>query len=275
LNQVFHITTVGNAPDAAKQALLIRVGKRHFGFAISNTETNELVQLTWYVADENGHFELDEMYSKHDEFRTHFNKVVICFDHPCSLLIPLENYSGQDLEKFLNAVYGTNGKQVIMTEKIPGWQLQNVYAIPVDVEAWLKRHFANGEYLHNYSVGIQQIGNTGGEERLQVDFRSNDFSAVVSKGGRLMLAQTVSYATPGDVLYYLVKVCQEFSFNRDGVNLVISGLVEKNSSLFRELDQYFLQIRFREPSWRIQAEGEQTYPSHFFTSLNDLALCVS
>jgi hypothetical protein len=49
--------------------------------------------------------------------------------------------------------------------------------------------------------------------------------------------------------------------------------VAKESNLYRELDHYFLALSFREPDWSIP--GEQDYPPHFFTSLNDLSLCAS
>jgi hypothetical protein len=42
--------------------------------------------------------------------------------------------------------------------------------------------------------------------------------------------------------------------------------------LFNALYQYFTHISFRLPNWDFPS-GQ--HPSHFFTSLNDLALCGS
>jgi hypothetical protein len=89
------------------------------------------------------------------------------------------------------------------------------------------------------------------------------------------MAQTFSYITPADVIYYLVKICHEFGFTQQAIRLAVSGLIEKESALYKELVHYFLNIRFREPSWQAPVEGEAQYPAHFFTSLNDLALCES
>jgi hypothetical protein len=274
LNQVFHIST-GKSYSPKEGSLSIRVGERHFGFSISFNDPEELIQLTWYVGKDNERLELDEVYSRHPELKNEFKNTAIGFDHPYSLLVPLINFEDRDPEIFLRTMYGSNGEFVVNREDVPGWQLQNVYAIPADINEWTRRHFPAGLFLHNYSVGIRQIGKTGGEESLLIDFRSSDFSLVASKGGRLLLAQTVAYSNPADVIYYLVKVCKEFGFSRETANLIISGLVEKNSNLYRELEHYFLSIRFRQPSWQVEADTEQTYPAHFFTSLNDLTLCAS
>jgi hypothetical protein len=97
----------------------------------------------------------------------------------------------------------------------------------------------------------------------------------VVKEGKLHIAQTLYYSSPEDILYYLLKTCNQFSLSRDGIQLFISGLIEKESQLFRELYLNFLNITFREPTWKIPAYGEKEYPTHFFTALNDLARCES
>jgi hypothetical protein len=274
LNQVFNIAATGNE-DTARQVLSIRIGEHHFGFSISNHDTTELLQLTWYTADENGHLDPDDVYTKHPELRNSFQAIMIGYDHPRSLLVPPGSYAETDPRLLLETMYGVNGRHTILKENISGWQLQNVYAVPKDLQDWLTRHFPTARCRHNYSIGIKQINAVDLEGSILVDFRGNDFSLVVSKASRLLLVQTFSYANPADVIYYLIKICQELSFKQETVQLVLSGLVEKKSNLYRELDQYFLNIRFREPAWQIHSAGEQDYPAHFFTSLNDLALCAS
>ena len=88
----------------------------------------------------------------------------------------------------------------------------------------------------------------------------------------LLLSQYYPYSTPGDVVYYLLKICHQFSLPQQEVQLQLSGLIEKQSALYKELYQYFIKIDFRDASWNIP---DSEYPNHFFTSLNDLAQCVS
>jgi len=108
-------------------------------------------------------------------------------------------------------------------------------------------------------------------ESLVVDFRTNDFTVLASKGSLLLLTQTFAYSTPEDVLYYLLNTCRQFNLSQQELQLQLSGLIDKRSSLYNELYQYFIHIDFREAGWNLKNE----YPAHFFTSLNDLATCAS
>lgn len=274
MKQIFTISP-GKEHNAAQQILSLRLGEQHFGFAISNPATNELLQLTWYSADETGSQELHEVYMKHPELRQSFYKTMIGYDHPQSVLVPLQVYDQAGSRLLLETMYGVNGKHSVVTESIPGWQLQNVYAIPGETQDWITGHFPAGHYWHNYSIGIRQIQATDQEGTILVDFRNHNFTVIACRENKLLLAQTFSYASSADVLYHLLKVCTGFSLTQETVTLVISGLVEKESNLYRSLLQYFLHIRFREPAWEAPAEAGQDIPAHFFTSLNDLAACAS
>ena len=51
-----------------------------------------------------------------------------------------------------------------------------------------------------------------------------------------------------------------------------AGGVSKKVRLYKDLYQYFIHITFRSSNWET---AEDEYPGHFFTSLNDLAICAS
>ena len=87
----------------------------------------------------------------------------------------------------------------------------------------------------------------------------------------MLLAQTFQYKTPSDVVYYLIKACSQNSLSRKDVKVQLTGLIEKESFLYKELNQYFLNLEFRKAAWN----SENEFPAHYFTSLNDLAKCVS
>lgn len=267
--------TISPAPgqDVTQQVLSLRVGERHIGFSISSHPGNELLQLAWYTAEQIGEPELDELYTQHPELHHSFYSTLVSYEHPQSVLMPVNVFPDADAPVLLQTMYGVNGNHAIITEKVNDWSLQNSYAVPRNIQEWISRHFPAGHYRHTYSIGLRQMRDAGGEGTLFVDFRTQDFTVIAIKEGKLLLAQTICYAASADVIYYLVKACTEFSFNRETVALEVSGLVEKESNLYRTLTQYFLQARFREPTWNMQA-GEASYPAHFFTSFNDLAVCA-
>ncbi len=274
MKQVYHIISEKKG-EPAQQVLSIRIGERHFGFAVSSSNAGELYKLTWYTDTEMDEVALKDIYWKHPELRLSYQHTFICYDYPQSIMVPLAQYKQDDAKLMLQTMFGISGKDAIVTEPVQGWQMNNVYAVPKDVYDWTYQQFPTSNYWHTYTIGIKNIVATDFEGSLAADFRTDDFSLVVTRGNKLLLTQTFPYSTPADFIYYLLDTCRQFSFSQDTVRVYLSGLIDKESALYKELYQYFLHVNFRISEWKIPSGDEQSYPAHFFTSLNDLAKCVS
>lgn len=232
-----------------------------------------MYSLAYYTAAEINSNILSDIFSAHAELSNSFYEVQIGYDHPKSVLVPFQYYNIDNAKELLNMLFGKNSEETIISEPVNEWQLYNVYALPKDVQDWVSRRFYAGKYHHNYTVRIKMPA--GPPDRLLVDMHTDEFSFIVVKANKLLLAQTYTYSTPEDILYCLLNSCEQFRLSQQETELCISGLIEKESQLYRELHHYFLQIGFREPTWNIPGIGEHEYPAHFFTMLNDLARCVS
>lgn len=274
MKQVYNIVSTRNGePD--QQVLSIRIGERHFGFSISSASANELYRLSWYTDLEMGQTALDDIYWKHPELRGSYPHVFICYDYPQSVMIPLHQFRQDDAKLMLQTMFGISGRDAVVDEPVSGWQMYNAYAIPREVYEWVMEHYPSSSYWHTYTIGIRNAVITDFEGSLAADFRADDFSLVITRGSKLLLTQTFPYSTPADFIYYLLDACRQFSFSQETVRIYLSGLIDRESTLYKELYQYFLHIKFRESEWKVPGLDEPRYPTHFFTSLNDLAKCVS
>ena len=271
MKQHFYINT-GKADEALKKVLSMRIGERHCSFAVSDKIGNLLFSLAYYTADEMNSDLLSEIFSKHNELHSSFYEVQVSYDHPGSVLVPMEYYHGGNEKKLLTTMHGNTVQSAIISEAISKWQIYNIYAVPDDVHEWLSRIFPAYKYRHNYTLNMLMM-QASDTDRILIDFDTDEFSFLVTRQDKLLLAQTLTYTTPEDILYFLLKTCNQFSLSREEVELFISGLIVKESQLYRELYQYFLNTRFRESVWDMPDANE--YPSHFFTSLNDLSRCAS
>ena len=272
MKQVYRIESEKSI-ESSQQILSIRIGERHFGFATTSGDAGELFKLTWYTGTEIDEAALKEFHDKHAELQHPYRHIFICYDHPQSVLVPLNHYKQDDAKLLLQSMFGISKKDAVVTEPVPGWQMHNIYAVPKEVYDWAYQHFPSSNHWHTYSVGIRNSVVTDFEGSLAADFRTDDFSLVVTRGVKVLLTQTFPYSSPADVVYYLLDTCRQFSFQQETVRLSLAGLIAKDSALYKELYQYFLHIRFRKPEWRIHALEKHDYPEHFFTSLNDLARC--
>ncbi|MEO6638497.1 MAG: DUF3822 family protein, partial [Ginsengibacter sp.] len=86
------------------------------------------------------------------------------------------------------------------------------------------------------------------------------------KDGKLLLVNSFNYKTAEDVSYTLLNICSQFQM--DNLTIEASGLIEKNSALYKEIYKYFEQVSFADmPEGISFTDDVLTYPPHFFYHL--------
>jgi hypothetical protein len=273
MNMLKELFRVGSAiePEAAEQILVVRLGEKHCCFAITDKSGDLLLKLGYYATDPGRGNPLPALWELHPELNNAFYRSSLCYDYTQSTLVEQSMYRKEESRSLLDALYGLSGTESIIVEQVQGWQIYNLYAIPADVQDWVNRKFSHAKYWHQYTVAIRNCRATDPGGHLLVDFRADEFSVVAAAENKLLLMQTYFYSTPEDVLYYLLKICHETGLSQQEARVSVSGLIDKNSALYKELYQYFIYLTFREAGWK---NDEQDYPAHFFTSLNDQVRCV-
>jgi len=271
VNKLFQLDT-GIEGDISQQVLSIRIGEKHCCFAITDKSGDILHKLVYYSAKHTDEEALRDLFLSHEELNGTFIHVFVCYDHPQSLLVPISHFRYEDAGSLLRCMYGILPGTIIVSESITDWQLHNIYGVPGEMHNLINRKFSRASYWHQYSLEMENLKTSGPGGCLQVDIRKDDFSLLAGRSGNLLIAQTFKYSTPEDILYFLLKTCNQFDLSQQQTELVLSGLVDQQSALYKELYLYFIHIQFREAGWTIR---DSEYPAHFFTSLNDLARCAS
>jgi len=268
MKKLFQIS-IDNA-EMIQPVLSIAVGSKNFSFAISNAQANQLYHLACFSADDMTPDIIAEILSQHPEASSSFYKVAVCYHYSQHVLVPQEFYSTENFSDVWKEVHGVSSSKNIISEPVAEWQLNSVYAIPQDIQQFLSRRYPAASFKHFATLGLKLKPEDEVRGVFQVNFAVDEFEVIAFKQGKLLLAEQFEYSTPPDVIYHLLNICEQYSLSQYEVQLKISGLVDKNSALYKELYQYFLNIDFREASWT-----HQDYPLHFFTQLNDIARCVS
>ncbi|MEJ0079851.1 MAG: DUF3822 family protein [Puia sp.] len=106
-------------------------------------------------------------------------------------------------------------------------------------------------------------------------FYPDKMVVMVCKAGQLQLIQHFDYTDSKEVLYNLLNICHQLNLNREELVLEISGMIEKKSVLYEDLELYFLQIRFDSMEDSIKMTDElMQFPHHFFASILKMTICV-
>jgi hypothetical protein len=191
--------------------------------------------------------------------------------NPYFTLLPLNHsQNGQSIFQSLNPLPVSS---TILEDNIHEWQIKNVYTLPAIIADQIIQVFPEANFIHFFTSALKVYNGFVADQQIAVNFVPGQFQIVVKKNGQLVLAQMYEYQTPLDVVYYLLKIVEELSLPKDEIYLILSGLIEEDSDLYRELHQYFRNIHFMNaPS---NAIPDTDYPGHFFTSISNLAICVS
>lgn len=257
-----------------EKILSLRIGAKHVGFSLSGPGDDALALIAFYSTEEINPGSLDELMNLHPLLEDKYRQVFVGFDYPEATLVPSSLTQPGSAPVILNAIYGVNGQSTILQDTVRAWQLQIMYAIPTGVHQWVAKKFPDSQYWHHYSIGLKNIKPAEEGGHLLLEMRMYDLAVILSANGKLLLAQTFLYITPSDVLYNLLKACEQFNLSPATVKVEISGLIEKDSALFREIWQYFQFPELRNPVWKTK-DPSAVVAAHFFTSFNDLARCVS
>jgi hypothetical protein len=269
LKQLFHIERGGI--ENVQPVLSLSLGEKHCSFAITDKTGNELYELAYCSIEVWNENSLNDFFANYASLQNPFHHVLVGYDTPQSILTPLSFYKPGEAEVLLKIMHGSAAGSHLISEFISDWQLYNTYAVPDEIYNRVHQKFPAARSWHQYSLAVKKMiaADQGGS--ILVDFKKDDFTLLVGANSKLLLAQSFPYSTPGDIVYYILKTCQQFSISQQEVKLQLSGLIDKGSALYKELYQYFIHIEFREARWNTGND----HPAHFFTSLNDLAQCAS
>jgi len=262
--------------NTSQANLLMEIGETHCCFAIVGHPDQMMVQSVYYAAEEN---DRDDMLKKvlqvHPELSQAFRQTVIGYYMRENILIPSKLYHFEETKKLLQALYEKDHNTTI-SESVSEWQLYNAYNVRVSLHELLSRSFATGNFWHVYSVTLKNRIDQHEGGKMVIDFKTDSFSVVVIKHHSILLAQIFAYSKPADILYWLLKICKELSLSQNEVKLLISGLIDKRSAMYKDLEQYFLDIEFASIANGVRLSNPfHEYPIHFFSSLYKLAACVS
>jgi hypothetical protein len=165
----------------------------------------------------------------------------------------------------------------LLSEKVIGFKMYNIYRVPREIHALLQRKFASGNYWHYYTLLLNdgQMQASPNEQIIKMVMRADQFLVAVFNGEKIQLVQSYAYQTPDDVSYYLLAICTRFNISQEKVTLIVSGLLDEQSRLYQELLKYFLHVQWdRLPDSIKLDEVFADFPNHYFSPLLKMALCV-
>jgi len=209
---------------------------------------------------------LREILASDPLLRRPVKETLVIYNFPECSLVPEPLFSMDNNREIIDTLHGDLQKGLILSEKIPWWELFNIYRISPDLHQLLQNSFTAGKYWHYYSLP---------EDCIKVIFYSDKMVALFVRGGRVQLVQTFLYQDTKDVIYHLLNSCRQLGLDQENVKLLVGGLIDRQSTLSAELHKYFLRLQFEEIDESIKITDElKELPLHYFSSILKIAVCA-
>ena len=258
--------------DFQDSVLALQFDRSHVSYAVKNRTDAQLLALGYGQVKQWNRSTVDAWMETVKPFVAPNQQVEIGHGFSDLSLLPVAGFEETKLQALHQSLYPFAGPSVFKIEPLSSWQLYLGYPIPIALYQQLESTFPAARSRHLLKLQLEAAGQSGTQGKLLVDIGIEQFSILLLKNNRLQLFNSYFYSSPADVLYYLLSVCESQLVSPAEVELVLTGLLEKESALYRELWQYFMHVDFRDAHFGV---SDFPYPAHYFTTLNDVLLCVS
>jgi hypothetical protein len=270
-----------DSDELRNSQLLIEVGDKMFSYVIYHKEQRRFLGLRQYNLDYTpGKTMLEnllEIITNDELLQIPFKEAFIVYNYTDSNFLPEKVFHIELNQPVTEIIYGNAKKGLLLSEKVIGFKMYNIYRVPREIHALLQRKFASGNYWHYYTLLLNdgQMQTSSNEQVIKMVMRADQFLVAVFNGDKIQLVQSYTYQTPDDVSDYLLAICNRFKISQEKVTLIVSGLLDEQSRLYQELLKYFLQVQWdRLPETVKLDEGFGEFPDHYFSPLLKMALCV-
>ena len=208
-----------------------------------------------------------------DVLKQIFISVNIFYNFNASTLIPTVYFIDEEKNNVCNLMFGQDKAAICFHENVKNQNIKLVYRVPDKVYETLNLAFPKNIFAHSTSEQINLMASKS--NTLQCIVSHANIKILLFKEGKIQLVQYFDYETPADVCYHLLNVCERFQIPAASINIILSGMIDRDSSLFTEVYKYFLHVSFS-AAFRevIIAENLQELPPHFYHHLTALAQCV-
>ena len=251
--------------------LSIGLGKKLFSFLVMDNDKGRPLALSFFEVEDWGEENLAVFLNSCSKLGP-FSTVQVFFDSDNQTLIPIPQYEKGVLQQQHQSTTPAQLNTIFLTESYADWQFYLGYSIPSIVLQTVKTIFPSCGYKHVLKPFLVDLPTQTADGTLCVDVTVQQINIALFRGQQLLFCGSFNYSNEFDALYYLLKICREYSLKTTDIQLHLSGLIDTHSKLYAELNSYFMHIHFRvtNKDWALV-----DFPPHYFTLLTNNLRCVS
>lgn len=237
-----NIFKVANHTDIIQ--LFIEVSNNKF-VVYSKDENDFLNGLEMYTLSYSQNYEtqFQEIYQQSNLLFNTLNEVFVTFQNPYALCIPKDFYNELHTEKYRDMLIAPSDAIDYISDFHSFYVFYFADAVIVNT---LKKRFSSQKITHKFSVIINRLKKLQSEKenKLYVAFDEKKMIIAAFKKSNLLFINSFDFNSEDDALFHLLHINKELDFTDTDTMIFLSGLIDKDSSLYQKLYAYFTNIQF-------------------------------
>ncbi|WP_430809326.1 MULTISPECIES: DUF3822 family protein [unclassified Carboxylicivirga] len=264
--------------------LSIRSSSGGLSFCVLDPVINTYIAFANIPFNDNSkdNIKTQEVLLKEELLQLSYKKVFFLYESPRATLVPgalYDNTRHTDLFS-LNHPLGNDPVELV-AQKIKMADAWNLFSIPRFMYHLAKTQFDNIEFYQHYSPFIETCLIASQQKKrdvvMHIGIHSTFFDLLVIKDRKMVLCNSYSYSNTNDFLYFVLFAFEQLKLEADKTNVLIHGLDDKQSPLFRELKNYLRQTKISDPTTHFKFSNSMRIKDGDklnFHNLFNLAICV-
>ncbi len=227
-----------------------------FSFIVTDSRDQKVLCIEHYTFPEVFSVEqqlshLSILYQEHIFLTAgYWKQISLCVQNDKFSLIPSILFNPQDIKAYLKLNADTQNDDVLISDFIEENNSYNCFAVDKSIENWFSKSYYGKEikithHLSSFIRGIEvQHHLSNEEETVYLNISAKSVTIGVISNRKLVFANVFQYASPDDLLYYLMFVLNEFSLDPNQVLVTIWGEIDQTSMEFAKLYRYIRYLQF-------------------------------
>jgi hypothetical protein len=231
-------SVVANLPEKAVNTLLY-VSDTEVGFLHWLPEIKEIVgysHIAYTTVSEIKEY-LATHFSQSITWQNALLKSYVVFDVSENSIVPNSLFNQSNNENILNLMFGIVSNAEIMADASKYLDAMVVYRFGKDVLKRINEQMPTASVQHAISVELNENALQGDFVQCLVMNKKIKYSII--KNGKLVVVNYVTYQTPMDVCYALLRACEFAQVDVQDIEVRLVGLIDVNSALFDEVKKFF------------------------------------
>ena len=180
--------------------------------------------------------------------QTEFSKIEVIHKNNLFTIVPDAYFNKESISHYLKYNIKTLKTDFITFDDIKEIGAKNSYIPYVNINNYLFQNFGEFQYQHHISVLLKKLVSIHNSEKkiMYVNVDKSNFDIIILDDRKLIFANSFSYISKEDFIYYILFVAEQNNLNPEEFKLQLLGSVSIEDETYKIAYSYIKNITFLE-----------------------------